>query len=114
MSLDSVVVCGSEVVGLALQGARGKDARGKEAQERRAREQVPQMEKHIVRILNSNGYFNANVRIFTDLKHFEERIRLIAADPEKYRSGISFKPDERYPGLSREELVLHTIMAISV
>ena len=49
-----------------------------------------------------------------DEKHYEERIRLLAADPEKYRSSISFTPDENYPDLSREELMLHTIMAISV
>ena len=48
------------------------------------------------------------------IEGIEERIRKLAADPEKYRSGIDFKPDERYPDLSREELMLHTIMAIAV
>ncbi len=99
MPLDAVVVCGNEVVCLSTKGDKG---------------QFAFMEKHISKILNSNNYFNSNVRIFRDLKHYEERIRQLAADPEKYREGISFKPDEQYPDLSREQLIFHTIMAVSI
>lgn len=99
MPLDAVVICGNEVVCYSTNGKS---------------DQFAFMEKHITRILNSNSYFNSNVKIFQDPKRYEERIRLLAADPEKYRSSISFTPDENYPDLSREELMLHTIMAISV
>lgn len=103
MTFDSIVICGNEVVCCAL----GEKKEG-------LQEKTALMQKHINRILNSNGYFGSNVRIFTDLKHFGERLKQISADPEKYRSGINFKPDEKYPDLSREELMMHTIMAISV
>lgn len=99
MPLDAVVVCGNEVVCLSTKGEKG---------------QFAFMEKHISKILNSNNYFNSNVRIIQDLKHYEDRIRQLAAAPEKYREGITFKPDERYPDLSREELIFHTIMAVSL
>ena len=103
MSMDAIVVCGNEVVCLALH-----------EKEEGLRERVSQMQTHITKILNSNGYFNSNVKIFTDPRHYEERIRQLAADPGKFRSGITFKPDENNPGAGREELILHTIMAISV
>ena len=99
MPLDAVVVCGNEVVCLSTKGDKS---------------QFAFMEKHITRILNSNQYFNSNVRIIQDLKHYEDRIRQLAADPQKYREGITFTPDERYPDLSREELIFHTIMAVSL
>ena len=99
MPLDAVVVCGNEVVCLSTKGDKS---------------QFAFMEKHITKILNSNNYFNSNVRIIQDLKHYEDRIRQLAADPQKYREGITFTPDERYPDLSREELIFHTIMAVSL
>ena len=99
MPLDALVICGNEVVCCSVHGKT---------------DQFSLMEKHITRILNSNGYFGTNVRIFSDVRKYEDRIKQLSADPEKYRAGIDFKPDERYPDLSREELILHTIMAISV
>jgi len=99
MPLDALVICGNEVVCCSVHGKA---------------DQFSFMEKHITRILNSNGYFGSNVRIFSDVRKYEDRVKQLAADPEKYRAGIEFKPDEQYPDLSREELILHTIMAISV
>ena len=99
MPLDAVVICGNEVIACSLQGQK---------------ELIGGMQTHITKILNSNNYFNTNVKIFQDLKHYEDRIRKVAASPETYREGISFRPDERYPDLSRDELILHTIKAISL
>ena len=99
LPLDAVVVCGNEVVCCSLNGRK---------------EQFSFMETHITRILNSNRYFQSNVKIFDSLAHYEERLKRIAASPETYRAGISFTPDERYPDLTREEMILHTIMAISL
>ena len=99
MPLDALVICGNEVVCVSVSGKKDEFAF---------------MEKHITKILNTNGYFGSNVKIFSDVRKYEERVQQLAADPEKFRSGIDFKPDERYPDLGREELILHTIMAISV
>ena len=99
LPLDAVVVCGNEIAAVSVNAEK---------------KQIDMMEKHITKILNSNQYFNSNVRIFPDLKHYQDRIRQLAADPDKYREGIRFTPDERYPDLTRDELVLHTILAICV
>ncbi len=99
LPLDAVVVCGNEIAAVSVNAEK---------------KQIDMMEKHITKILNSNQYFNSNVRIFSDLKHYQDRIRQLAADPDKYREGIRFTPDERYPDLTRDELVLHTILAICV
>ena len=99
MPLDALVICGNEVVCISVNGKKDEFAF---------------MEKHITKILNSNGYFGSNVKIFSDIRKYEERLQQLAADPEKFRNGIDFKPDEQYPDLSREELMLHTIMAIAV
>ena len=99
MPLDVLVICGSETVCYAPEGKRDK---------------IPFMEKHIEKILASNGYRQVHVKIFPEMRPYLERIRDLASHPEKYREGISFKPDSRYPDLSREEMILHTIMAISI
>ena len=98
LPLDSVVVCGNQVV-CFCSAKKGK---------------FDFMEKHMAKILSSNGYYSVKVKIFRDFKPYLERISQLSRDPEKYREGIKFKPDERYPELSREELILHVLMAISV
>ena len=99
MPLDAVVVCGKEVVCCSLKGDP---------------KQISFMEKHMTKILNSNHFFDSNVKIFQDLNHYADRIKRIASSPETYRAGITFQGDDRYPGLTREEIILHTIMAISI
>lgn len=99
MPLDAMVVCGNQVVCFS---SRGK------------REQFGFMEKHMAAILKGNGYSPAKVKIFQDQKHFLERVEQLAKDPERYREGITFTPDERYPDLSREELIKHVLLAISI
>lgn len=99
MPLDAMAVCGNQVV---CYSSRGK------------REQFAFMEKHMATILKGNGYSPAKVKIFQDQKHFLERVEQLAKDPQRYREGISFTPDERYPDLSREELIKHVLLAISI
>ena len=99
LNLDAVVVCGNEVAAVCLQDDKSK---------------IPMMETHIAKILNTNNFFNSNVKIFDNMKHYTQRIEQLAKNPESYREGIKFIPDERYPQLSRDELVMHTIMAICV
>ena len=99
MPIDALVVCGNQV---ACFSSRGK------------KEKTGFMEKHMADILKGNGYLSVNVKIFQDRKHFLERVDQLAKAPDKYREGISFTPDERYPDLSREELIKHVLLAISV
>lgn len=98
LPLDALVVCGNQVVcySSASKGDFGL------------------MERHMEKILSSNGYHSVKVKVFRELKPYLERVEQLAKNPEKYREGIAFTPDERYPDLSREELIKHVIMAISV
>ena len=75
---------------------------------------VSYAEKHITRIMNSNQFFDMQVRVMKDLKAYCQRVQQLSADPEKYRAGISFTPDERYPDFSREELIMHLLLRISL
>ena len=99
LQLDAVTVCGNEMVCFSGSGDP---------------KQFSFMEQHIGKILRANGYFDVNVRIFHDRKAYLGRLQSLSADPARYREGIAFKPDEKYPDLSREELILHTLMAISL
>ncbi|MCI8854077.1 MAG: hypothetical protein HFI30_02235 [Lachnospiraceae bacterium] len=93
--IDSMVISGSN---LAAYSTR-KDLDTKAA------------ENHIRKILKDNG-LRQNVKIFTDLKHYLERADALAAKTEKEE--IPFTPDERYPQLTREELIMHLMLAISI
>ncbi len=69
------------------------------------------MENEAQKILKGNGY-RATVKIFKDLKPFLERLDSMNEHRESLEEGIKFRPDERYPELSRNELIRHTILAI--
>ena len=70
-------------------------------------------EDHIKKILSGNGY-KSNVKIFRDLKSFYKRLDELYSHHLEMEASVSFEPDERYPDLSRNELVKHVLMAISV
>ncbi len=74
----------------------------------------PYLEKHIRQILSSNQYTDMQVKVMKDFKQYLQRVSAIAKDPEHYREGIPFTPDERYPDLTRDELIYHLILAISL
>ena len=63
------------------------------------------------KIIRNNGY-KADVKILKELKPFLERLDSMNVHMDSLRSGIKFTPDERYPDLSREELIKHTLLAI--
>ena len=69
------------------------------------------MEQNAQKIIRKNGY-KVTVKIFTDLKTFTERLDSMNEHKESLEEGIRFTPDERYPDLSRNELIIHTILAI--
>ncbi|MCD7955834.1 MAG: hypothetical protein LUG93_08840 [Lachnospiraceae bacterium] len=74
----------------------------------------PYLEKHIRQILSSNGYTEAQVKVMKNWKQFLQRVSVLAANAEKYREGLPFTPDERYPSLSRDEVIYHILLAISL
>lgn len=69
------------------------------------------METEAQKILKGNGY-RTTVKIFQDLKPFLERLDSMNEHRQSLEEGIKFRPDERYPELSRNELIRHTILAI--
>jgi len=69
------------------------------------------MEKEAQKILKGNGY-RVNIKIFKELKPFLDRLDSMNEHRESLEEGIRFRPDERYPELSRNELIRHTILAI--
>lgn len=71
------------------------------------------IEDHVRKILKQNGY-KTEVKVLTELKPFLERLDYMNQHKEELTRDIVFEPDERYPELSREELIKHTILAISL
>lgn len=75
---------------------------------------IAYLEKHITRILTVNGFPSVQVKVMKDFKKYLQRAKEIGSRQDYYREDIEFTPDERYPELSREELILHTLLAISL
>ena len=66
---------------------------------------------HIVKMLKENGISGVHVHIFPDLKVYLDRVDALAErEPEE----ISFTPDERYPGLNREQLIRQVVLSLSL
>lgn len=95
--VDCFAVCGNKVVGYfsRIQGS------------------AQFTEQHVRKILKQNGY-KVDVKVFTELKTFTERLDYLRSHKEELTRDIIFEPDSRYPGLSREELIKHIILAISL
>lgn len=72
--------------------------------------EIHTLQKHLVKMLDTNGY-KQNVKIYTDLKKFLDR----AGDLEcREKEVIPFKPHVTYSDLSRDELIKHLLLALSV
>lgn len=71
---------------------------------------VPALQKHLTKMLNANDY-KENVKIFTDLKKFMDRVDDLE---RRERSEISYQPHPNYPELNRDQLVKHTLLALSI
>lgn len=94
-AIDAFAICGNTVTGFSHDS--GID--------------VYFMEEECQKILRGNG-FKANVKIFTRLPAFLERLDSMNEHKDSLEEGIRFRPDEKYPELSRNELIKHTILAI--
>ena len=95
--LDAIAVCGNKVVGYSSRLDCSPEF----------------MEQHVRKILKQNGY-KTEVKILKDRKKYLERLDYLNAHKEELERDIRFEPDERYPDLSREELIRHTILAIAL
>lgn len=92
--VDCVVISGRDVVGYTSD--RKTDA--------------VKAAEHLRKILKDNSY-KENVKIFTEKKAFLERVRTLAASaPEE----ISYQKDEKYPEITRDEMIQELLMAISL
>jgi hypothetical protein len=95
--LDAFAICGNQVVGYTSDTSVDTAFLEEEAQ----------------KIIRKNGY-KVNVKILRDLRPYLERLDSMNAHQDSIREGIKFRPDERYPDLSREEVIRHTILAICI
>lgn len=95
--VEAFAICGNQVIGYT--SAKKAD--------------LKYAEEHTQKILHHNGY-KVNVKIFKDFQPFLDRLDSMNLHAEGLRADIPFKPDDRYPDLTREELIKHTILAISL
>lgn len=92
--IECIVIAGRDVIGYASD------------------EKLPatQAAEHIQKILRDNSY-KQNVRILKEKKTFLERVRTLASSPME---DVPFHGDDRYPDMSRDEIIGCLLMAISL
>lgn len=72
--------------------------------------EIHTLQKHLQKMLDANGY-KENVKVYTDLKKFLDRV----GDLERReKEVIPYKPHATYSDLSRDELIKHLLLALSV
>lgn len=96
--IDAFAICGNQVVGYTSSD----------------KADIKYVEEHTQKILRHNEFKGVTVKILKDLNHFIDRLDSLKKNEGSLRADIPFKPDEKYPNLSREELIRHTILAISL
>lgn len=94
--ITAIAIAGNEAAGYT-QGPADLDWRKAEA--------------HIQTILKHNGISKIHVQIFRDLPKFLRRVDELAAED---REEQPFSLDERYPGLSRDQVIREVILALSL
>lgn len=93
--IDAFAICGNEVVGYSSDPGIDTEFMSREAQ----------------KIIRKNGY-KVNVKILKDLRPYLERLDSMREHKASLEEGIKFQPDKKYPDLSRNEMIKHTILAI--
>ena len=101
--LDATAVCGDYVIAYTDREIKHKD--------------LEFMEEHIRKTLRADHY-KATVKIFdrTQKKAFLERLDTLRNRQTEFEAAANenFKPYEKYPDLSRNEVVKHILMAIAL
>ena len=93
--IDALAVCGNEVV--LYTHDQSAD--------------VQYVEQNVQKVIRKNGY-KVTVHLQKNLDQFLLRLDSMNAHQDSLREGIAFRPDEKYPDLSREELIKHTFLAL--
>ena len=93
--IDAFAICGNEIVGYSSDPKIDAAYMAGEAQ----------------KIIRKNGY-KVHVRILTELRPYLERLDSMNAHQESLEKDIRFISDERYPDLSRAEIIKQIILAI--
>lgn len=71
---------------------------------------VMALQKHLQKMLDANGY-KENVKVFKDLKKFLDRV----SDLERREKvEIPYTPHSTCPDLNRDQLIKHTLLALSI
>lgn len=92
---DSFVICGNNMVGFTTD----------------PNVDIAYMTDHIQKTIRKNGY-KVSVYILKDKKKYLERLDSLNEHRESIEADIKFVPDERYPDLTRNQLIAHTLLAI--
>ncbi len=99
--LDAAAICGEHVACYT--------------HEKREHWELTAMQKHMESTLLNNGY-KADVKIFDQKKAFLDRLDTLRSRKEEFEAAANehFKPYDKYPELSRNEVLRHLLMAISL
>lgn len=99
--LDCAAICGEHVAAFTS--------------EKKEKWELNEMQKHVERTLLNNGY-KVDVKIFDQKKAFLDRVDTLRERKEDFEAAANenFKPYDKYPDLSRNEVVRHLMMAISL
>ncbi len=99
--LDASAICGEHVACFT--------------HEKKEHWELVEMQKHVSSTLLNNGY-KCDVKIFDQKKAFLERIDTLRERKEEFEAAANehFVPYDKYPDLSRNEVVKHLMMAISL
>ncbi len=96
--VDAFAICGNSVVGLVTE-KKGDPAVTK---------------THIEKTLRANGH-KVTVQFYKELSPFLKRLDDMNLRAEELRAGAgAFKPDERYPDYTREEVIWHLLLRLSL
>ena len=95
--VDSFAICGNKVIGYSS----------------RLNCSPQFVEQHVRKILKQNGY-KTEVKVVKELNAYVERLDYMRAHKDELQRDIVFEPDPRYPGYSREDMIKHVILAISL
>ncbi len=99
--LDATAICGEHVACFT--------------HEKKEHWELTEMQKHIESTMLNNGY-KVDVKIFDQKKAFLDRLDTLRNRKEEFEAAASenFQPYDKYPDLSRNEVVRHLLMAIAL
>lgn len=95
--IDAFAICGNTVVGYTSK----EDI------------DINYVQEYVQKIVRHNGY-KVDVKIMKELSKYLDRLDSMNKNREALEKDIKFTPDETYPELTRNQLIKHTILAISL